>query len=473
MTALVSVHAAWVTVSLLAAQPVPPNIVVLLADDYTHDALRCVGKWDIDTPNLDRLAARGTRFTHASNMGSWQPAVCVASRTMLMTGRSLFRAEAIAKPAALQAEVAAGRLWPQQMKAAGYRTAMTGKWHVATDVTKVFDQTQNIRAGMPRDTPAGYNRPPAPPLPDRWHPTDPTQGGYWQGGTHWTEVTANDAVRFVRELAPQPEPYFLYTAFNAPHDPRQAPQEYLDRYPLERVRLPASFQPRYAHADAMGADEKLRDERLALFPRTTHAIRTHRREYFAIITHLDAHIGRILDAIDASSEAANTLIFFSADHGLACGEHGLLGKQNLYDHSLRAPLLMAGPKVPAGRVISTPIAIQDLFPTALAAAQTQKPEYVEFQSLWPLLQEPAATPPTPSHPQLFAYMDRQRAVIDDGWKLIVYPKSRTERLYHLTQDADEQYDLIDRPEHQPKRMQLRTKLQTQMQFYGDTLKLSW
>ena len=112
----------------------------------------------------------------------------------------------------------------------------------------------------------------------------------------------------------------------------------------------------------------MRDEDLAPFPRTAFAVQTHRREYYAAVTHLDAQIGRILDALEKSPAAANTYVFFTADHGLSCGEHGLMGKQNLYDASVRVPFIVAGPGVPAGKKIDAPVYLQDAMPTVLKLA---------------------------------------------------------------------------------------------------------
>ena len=154
---------------------------------------------------------------------------------------------------------------------------------------------------MPSDTPATYNRPPATGA-DPWSPTDGTQGGYWAGGKHWTEVAGDHSVNFIQQAAQEEVPFFMYLAFNAPHDPRQSPQRFVDRYPIDSILVPANFQPSYPFADVIGCGPSLRDERLAPFPRTAEAIARHRQEYFAIITHLDEQVGRILDALNASGK---------------------------------------------------------------------------------------------------------------------------------------------------------------------------
>jgi choline-sulfatase len=294
---------------LLAAQQKTgeqPNILFLFADDLTYEAIRAFGHTDIDTPNIDRLVNRGTTFSHAYNMGSWSGAVCVASRTMLITGRSVWDANNIYKTT--DKERQAGVLWPQLLSQAGYRTFMTGKWHIKTDADKCFDVARHVRPGMPNTVKSSYNRPPAQGK-DPWSPTDTSLGGFWEGGRHWSAVTADDAIDFLGEAKAGEKPAFFYVAFNAPHDPRQSPQEFLDRYPIERIATAKPFLSEYPYAEEIGAGKKLRDEKLAPFPRTEQAVAVHRREYYAIITHLDAQIGRILKALDASGKAEEYMDF--------------------------------------------------------------------------------------------------------------------------------------------------------------------
>ncbi len=147
-----------------------PNILFIFADDQCFDTIAAFGNEEIETPNLDRLARRGTTFTHAYNMGSWSGAVCVASRTMLNSGRFVWNANAIHKDSEQEREQ--GRWWSEYMKSAGYRTYMTGKWHCRADANKSFDVVRDVRPGMPKDTKQGYNRPLAPGN-DPWSPSDP------------------------------------------------------------------------------------------------------------------------------------------------------------------------------------------------------------------------------------------------------------------------------------------------------------
>lgn len=449
-----------------AAQSDKPNILFLFADDLCYEAIGSFGHTDIDTPHLDRLVRRGTTFTHAYNMGSWSGAVCVASRTMLITGRSVWDAHAIYENT--DSERQAGVLWPQLLKRAGYRTYFTGKWHIRTDATKCFDVVRHVRGGMPKDTPNAYNRP-REGEPDTWSPFDRSLGGFWEGGTHWSEVVANDALDFLNDAQQHDQPFFMYIAFNASHDPRQSPQEYVEKYPLERIEVPRNFLPEYPHKDAIGCPHELRDEKLAPMPRTEHAVKVHRQEYYAIITHLDAQIGRIVESLEQSGQAENTWIFFTADHGLAVGHHGLFGKQNMYDHSVRVPFVVAGPGVAADRRLDAAIYLQDVMPTTLALAGAVQPQHVFFHSLLPLLRGEQQQSPYESI--YGGYLGLQRAITHDGWKLIAYPQARVLRLYHLAEDPLEMNDLADDPQHAPRRAALFERLLTLQQGLNDDVDL--
>ncbi len=443
-----------------------PNILFLFADDFTYEAISAFGHTDIETPNLDRLASRGTTFTHAYNMGSWSGAVCVASRNMLLTGRSVWRAEAISTSTEMERKE--GRLWPQLMKKSGYDTYMTGKWHVQAKPELTFDSVKHVRPGMPETVEAAYNRP-LMDQPDPWSSSDKSIGGFWEGGRHWSEVGADDAIDFISSAKSKPNPFFLYVAFNAPHDPRQAPQEYLDKYPISRIKLPVSFLPEYPFKDKIGCGPSLRDEKLAPFPRTEHSIQVHRREYYAMITHLDSQIGRILESLQKSGKAKNTWIFFTADHGLAVGNHGLVGKQNMYDHSIRVPFLVVGPNATAGRKITAPIYLQDVMATSLEIAGAPKPATCEFQSLMPLLRNESQQS---KYTSIYgAYLKLQRCVVHEGWKLIVYPQAGVTRLYDLTNDPHEQRDLSADSAHGTRKQELLERLLDLQTEFSDQLDL--
>jgi choline-sulfatase len=441
-----------------------PNILFLFADDLPNWAIHSMGKGEVHTPNLDRLAARGMTFTHAYNMGAWHGAVCMPSRGMLNTGRYLWDFKRVDDH--LKDEQQAGRFWSQYLHHAGYQTYMAGKWHLSCDVQTVFDRTGTLRPGMPGTVDASYNRPYLG-KPDAWNPANASAGGFWNGGKHWSEVLADEAAGYLAETANGTKPFFMYLAFNAPHDPRQSPQRFLDMYPAEKIHVPDNFLPEYPFRKDIGLDN-MRDENLAPFPRTEWAVQVHRREFFALISHLDQQIGRVLDALEKSGKADNTWIFFTADHGLAVGHHGLFGKQNLFEHSVRPPFIVAGPGVPAGKRSDEPIYYQDLMPTTLDLAGISKPDQVQFQSLLPITRGEGKS----KYRSIYtAYVDFQRAVSMDGWKLLLYPAIEKVQLFHLADDPLEMRDLSGNAAHADRIQQLFEELLRWQQETSDSLDL--
>ncbi len=360
-----------------------------------------------------------------------------------------------------------GKMWAQLFEQAGYETYMTGKWHVGADPAETFNVSTDIRGGMPKQTPEGYNRP-VEGKPDPWDPSDKQFGGFWEGGTHWSEKLANTAVKFINQASGKKKPFFMYLAFNAAHDPRQSPVEYIEKYPLNKISLPVNYMDEYPFKDQIGCGKDLRDEKLAPFPRTPHAVKVNRREYYALITYMDEQIGRIIKALEESGEKENTYIYFTADHGLSVGHHGLIGKQNMFDHSVRVPLMVIGPDIPQNKRIETPVYLQDIMPSSLDLAGLNIPDYIQFQSLIPLINGERSE----NYNAIYgAYCDYQRMVTKDGFKLILYPKVPKALLFNLKNDPLEQIDLSEMPEYQEKKKILLKNLEELQKETGDTLDL--
>jgi choline-sulfatase len=386
-------------------------------------------------------------------MGGWNGAICMASRAMLNSGRFLWHANKLK----MKTEQAAGRTWSQTLKSAGYETYFTGKWHVSLKPADIFDHVGSVRGGMPNQTPEGYNRP-VEGQADQWKPWDKSKNGFWKGGKHWSEVVGDETIGFLETARKSDHPFFMYIAFNAPHDPRQSPKEFVDMYPTENITMPVNFQPEYPYKDAIGCSAKLRDEKLAPFPRTEFAVKVNRQEYYAIITHMDRQIGRILDALEKSGMADDTYVFFTADHGLAVGHHGLIGKQNMYEHSVRVPFFAKGRGIPSNKRIDTKIYLQDVVPTSMELAGIAKPDFVHFKSLLPLIRGESAR----QYDAIYGgYIALQRMVIKDNLKLILYPNIQKARLYDLKNDPYEMNDLAESPE----------QAETMKRLFAELLKL--
>ena len=465
-----------------------PNVVFIYADDMASWALGAAGHPIVKTPNLDRLADEGVLFTNAYNQGGWHGAICVASRAMLNTGQFLWRAKQTMDRGFPQSRVAfdaaerdryESEFWSRRMNSCGYTTYFAGKWHVdarnvdgkshdCVPVQPLFDHFGIIRpGGMPPTVESSYNRPHEGD-DDAWSPFDPQYQGHWSGGQHWAEVLADSSIDMIQTASKSDKPFFMYLAFNSPHDPRQAPKEYVDMYPQEMMDVPPDFLPDNPHRDAMQNPRDMRDERLAPYPRTEYAVRVHRREYYAIISHMDAQIGRMLDALDKSGKRQNTVIIFTADNGLALGSHGLFGKQSLYEHSVKVPLIISGPGIPKQKRIDTPVYMQDIMPTALELAGKPIPEQVDFKSLLPLIRGER----TGQYPSIYgAYMQAQRMVRQGDFKLIVYPRSQTMLLFDLKNDPHETVNLADNPAYAAKIGELLTELRKLQNEADDPLTL--
>ena len=448
-----------------------PNFLFLFTDDQAFSTINALNNPEVRTPNMDRLVRRGTTFTHCFHQGAWHGAVCVASRAMLNTGRYIWTCGAD--------NCGDWPLWGQTLGQAGYDTFMTGKWHNQAPALKRSFQTIGPTGGgmfASKDPNAEANKqkgivndPYDRPRPgNSWSPYDETLEGHWRqvdGETvHSSKLWADTAIDYLNGRATKRDnPFFMYVAFHAPHDPRQAPTEFVDMYPPQKITIPPNYQPEHPFDQG---DHKLRDEMLAPFPRTKEAVQVHLSEYYAIITHADHHIGRILDALEASGEADNTIIFFSADHGLAVGQHGLMGKQNQYEHSVRVPLILCGPGIEAGRKNDAMVYLPSLFATTCEMAGIDTPETVQFPSLVPLLTGEKSK----LHDSIYcAYRHFQRMVRTERYKLIRYPHVGEVQLFDLQDDPWEMNDLAEDPQYARTVKTLDAELHRWMHITGDEL----
>ena len=459
-----------------------PNFLFLFADDMAYNAWSAVGNEHISTPNLDQLAREGYTFTHAFNQGSWSGAVCVVSRAMLNSGRFVYHA---------RSDIQTVSLWGEEMQKNGYHTFMTGKWHNGdATVLKSFDQAVSIGKGMfeTKGGPAGngYRRPT--PENDTWSPSDTSLMGHWSPQVkdivntdsgkvignpyvvrqHTSELYADNAIEYLDQYGKEnPEhPFFMYVAFNAPHDPRQAPQSFVDQYPEASLPLPTNYMEE--HPFDQGERYTLRDEILGPFPRTPEAVKRHIQEYYAIIAHMDEQIGRILTTLDKNGLRENTYIIFTADHGLAVGSHGLMGKQNPYDHSIRVPLIFSGPGIPKGAQSEELVYLQSIFPTSLSLGKMNIPPHVEFSDLASFFFGDSGV----GEEAIFgSYKDFQRMVRTKEYKYILYPEVNEVQLFDMREDPDEMRNLASSADLSPVRKELHALLENLQERVGDTLSL--
>ncbi|MDY3563149.1 sulfatase-like hydrolase/transferase [Gemmata sp. JC673] len=423
-----------------------PNVLFLFADDQRADTIAALGNRHIRTPNLDRLVRRGVSFDRAYMQGGLNGATCVPSRAMLLSGRCLFR---------IDEKLLRDETWPEAFAKAGYATFATGKWHNGEkSLVRCFPEARGIFVG-------GMTNPLKAPLAD-------VEGGKLTapklGSKHACTVFADEAIKFLNRK--HEKPFFCYVPFDAPHDPHIVPDDFPIRYDAGQIPLPHNFLPQHPFNNG---EMSIRDETLLAWPRDPKQVRELIAEYFRYVSYLDSEIGRVLDALDKSPHANNTIVVFAADSGVARGSHGLIGKQNCYEHSLRVPLVFAGPAIAQHKRTAAMCYLFDVLPTLGKLCGVPPPrtsEGLEFS-------QALADPTRAARPHLvFGYKNVQRAVRDDRWKLIRYPQVGTTQLFDLRTDPDEVTDLSAKPEHAARVKELLTLLGTEQQRFDDTAPLS-
>ncbi len=425
--------------------PSQPNILFMIADDHRWDAIAGMGDPTVKTPTMDSLMARGTTFRQTHIMGSLVGAVCVPSRAAVLTSANLFRSGGNQ----INRDLA---VWPQVMREAGYSTFGTGKWHndrqtytdSFADGAKIFFGGMGNQYKVPvfdYDLTGAY----------------PKEAKYI-GDKFSTELFTDATVQFL-ENYDQTDPFFLYLSFTSPHDPRTPPGEYATMYSPDEIPVPENFYPEHPFDNG---EMRIRDEVLAPFPRTPEIVQQHIADYYGMITHQDAEMGRVLQTLEAKGHLDNTIIIYTADHGLAVGQHGLLGKQNLYSHSIRVPSIFAGPGIPEGQTMDALTYLYDVFPTVCDLTKVGCPDTVEGSSLVPLME---GCVDKVRDTVFAAYKDIHRTVSDGRWKLIRYYVSKDTgkgtdciQLFDLEQDPWETTNLAELPEHAERIQSLATEL---------------
>ncbi len=463
-----------------------PNFVFILTDDQSPETLSCYGNTVCQTPNIDRLAREGMVFHDAHHMGAFVGAVCTPSRTMIMTGRTVWHipganGPGLSLPKSFRQEAAQQSL-PAVFNRAGYDTFRTCK------IGNSYEEANRLFAVRKDAT---------------------KRDGTEAGGSKWH---GDQVIEYLesREASKDTEPFLIYFGFSHPHDPRQATPELAAKYgasnqgPGEAPNpdappLPINYLP--AHPFHHG-HPGLRDEEQVqgvLKRRDEATIRNELGREYACIDNIDTQVGRLLDKLAAMGQLDNTYVIYTADHGIAVGRHGLTGKQNLYEHTWRVPFIVRGPGIKAGSQASGFIYLLDVLPTLCDLAGIEIPDTVEGKSFRPVLEGNA---------------DRIRDVLygvycggtkpgmrsiktADGWKQIKYDvlegQVRETQLFNLTDNpreflvehqaaevaaalnhkpAAEQINLANVPEHDAKRKELEELLKQEMKRLDDPYELN-
>ncbi len=441
LRALVCVVSLVAGASLACAAEQPPNVLILFADDQRADTIAALGNSHIKTPNLDRLVRRGVSFDRAYMQGGLNGATCVPSRAMLLSGRPLFR---------IDEQLIRDETWPAAFGRSGYSTFISGKWHNGEkSIPRSFQQARGIFSG-------GMTNPLKAKLSDV---VDGKLTTPQLVSKHACAVFADEAIQFLKQ--PHDRPFFCYVAFDAPHDPHIVPEGFPITYDSSRIPLPANFLPQHPWNNG---EMTIRDEALLGWPRQPVQVRSMIAEYYQYVSYLDAEIGRVLDSLDASPHGKNTIVVFSADSGVARGSHGLIGKQNCYEHSMRVPLIISGPGIVQGQRTNAMCYLLDLLPTLGKICGISGPATSEGIDFSASLKEPT----TAARSELvFGYKSVQRAIREDRWKLIVYPQVDRVQLFDLQTDPEETTNVAEKSENIDRVADLRSRLETNLRAFGD------
>jgi len=427
-----------------------PNVLFIFADDQRADAMGCSGNPYIKTPNIDSLAQTGIRFTNAYIMGGHHGAISAPSRAMLLSGKYLFN---------VYDKLDGVNTMPVHFAQQGYETFGTGKWHnEKSTFEKSFKKGKNVFLGGMSD----HFQIPCRDLRSDGKLSDPEKKGFS------TDLFSGVAVEFINDYAggDRENPFFCYVAFTAPHDPYSPKPDYIDTYPDQSLPLPGNFMPLHPF---QFDDLTIRDENLSPWPRTPEIIRSALSDYYGLITHLDDKVGDIIGALKKHGLYDNTIIVYAADNGLAIGSHGLLGKQNLYEHSTKVPLIITGPGIPGGGTTGALVYLFDLYPTLAELCKLPAPNDIDGKSLGPVISGNSEGVRT----SLFtAYRHTVRAVRTNEWKLIRYPERDYNQLFNLKDDPMELNNLAYKDVYKPIMNKLTNLMKGWQEIANDTIPLT-
>lgn len=439
------------------------NVLFILVDDMQSDAIGYLGNHHIHTPNIDRLMRSGVTFTNAYTNGALCGALSMPSRAMIMTGRGMFQVQSDGMKIP-----ECHTTLPQHLRANGYRTFATGKWHSdKASFNRSFAEGENIFfGGMHPYESNGHVSP---------HLTHyDSTGRYGKelkfvGDRFSSLMFADAAVDFLLSTKDGSQPFLAYVAFTSPHDPRnQHPIGYGRTYEAQDVALPKNFLPEHPFDNG---ELKVRDEIVLPAPRYAEDMKREIALYYNMVNEVDCQIGRVIDALKRSGNYDNTIIVFASDNGLAMGQNGLIGKQSLYEHSVGVPLAIIDPanRSHRGEKSQALCYLYDLFPTLCDMLHLAVPESVTGKSFASCLKRPDK----PHRQQIMlGYGNQQRALVRDGYKYIIYNVEGVmhEQLFDLSADPGEMNNLSEQMPQ--KAAQYRSWLSQSMRTSGDFCSLN-
>lgn len=414
-----------------------PNILLIMSDEHAPMFSGPYGHALVRTPNLDRLATEGVTF---ANTYCNSP-LCVPSRMSFLTGRYPSRVGIYDNASPLASDIPT---WAHSARGAGYDVALCGKQHFVGP-----DQLHGFSRQLARDR---HTESPFP-VPD-WT-VDPGPGKPYRGpdqagpgtGDHIDidDQVGEAALEYLRDPARADQPWLLCASFIAPHFPFVVPERFYDLYPLDDIDLPVVPD---GHLDAQHPVSKELRSQLGIGQYTEDAVRRARAAYYGLITYLDEKIGQLLDALDATGQAENTLVIYTSDHGEMAGEHGMWRKSSFYEASSRVPLQLRWPgQLPAGRSVEAVVSLVDVTATLVAVAGGVSPDDLDGADLLPL-----ADSDVPWKDEAFAEYNahgvrRPTAMLRRGRFKLNASLGEVSELYDLESDPGEFDNLAGHPDY--------------------------
>ena len=437
-----------------------PNVLFLLTDDQRYGTIHALGNNEIKTPNIDKLVRRGTSFVNAHIPGGTASAVCMPSRAMINSGKTLFHLQECGRNIP-EDQVTMGQCFLMN----GYHAMESGKWHNGVgSFARSFDAGENIFFGGMWDhwnvpvndfDETGKYEKEIPFTPNFSASSDVVRvrAQRINAGYHSTELFSDSAVKYICEYESD-QPFFMYISYLAPHDPRTMPDEFKNMYRAADITLPENFSamPTVNFGWAAG-----RDETVEAYPRDPEKVKQHIADYYAMISHIDYNIGKIVAALEEKGEMDNTIIVLAGDNGLAIGQHGLMGKQNIFEHSVCVPLVMAGPGIPENEIDERYVYLLDVYPTLCDLCGLEIPASVEGRSFAKMFEEKQYI----SRDALYlAFHSRMRGVVENGYKLIEYRTNELKltQLFNLKDDPMEMNNLFGVQGYEQITAHLREKM---------------
>lgn len=434
------------TISLLAADKSAkehkPNVLFIAIDDMT-DWVGCLGNYPhIHTPNIDRLAQKGILFTNAH----CQAPLSGPSRASLMSGLyphtsgvymqvdDQFLKEK-SKP------IEAATFLPDYFEQFGYSTAAAGKLYHRGDNAHTFDRYAGC---FPNNTDRRRSKKP---MNYHWS----WFSSEWKTMTDWGPLDIEDSdmpdyqtANFgISELKlKHSKPFFLAVGFTLPHTPWQLPKKWFDMFPEDEMVLPPYKSDDLDDVPAISREIHNQPQ----MPKAEWLLKTNKwkslvQSYLASIAFVDAQVGRVLDALEASEYADNTIVILYSDHGYHIGEKNRVCKHSLWNRSTHVPLIFAGGDIKPKSKCHTPVGLIDIYPTLVDLCGLDKNVQNEGGSLTPLMRNPESTD---HHPAISSYGKGNTSVYSENYHLIQY-EDGTQELYDMEKDPNEWTNLALKP----------------------------